>query len=271
MATGAEDAGAPGGSEEEPLRGGTANRGLVVRVGNTVRRPQSPFSEAVHALLRHLEAKGFDGAPRHLGTDSAGREVLSYVEGAVPIQPTPRWAFSDSALVSVAELLRRYHHAVEDFDPTPFRWRTRVPDAHRSGRVSHNDPNLDNVVFRDGRAVALIDFDLASPGSVEWDLATAARCWVPLQDPRDTHPEVAGRTVERLRMFADAYGLTAAQRQEVVLAVPETHTRGYDIVRTGAESGHLGYTDHWDGARERFERGALWLDRNLDVLVRAMS
>jgi aminoglycoside phosphotransferase (APT) family kinase protein len=259
------------GREEEPLRGGTANRGLVVRVGDTVRRPQTPFSEAVHALLSHLEDEGFDGAPRHLGRDSAGREVLSYVEGAVPIQPTPPWAYSDTALVSVADLLRRYHEAVSDFDPTPFRWRTHVPDGYRTGPVSHNDPNLDNVVFRDGRAVALIDFDLASPGSIEWDLATAARCWVPLQDPRDSPPEVADRAVERLRLFADAYGLTPEQRRRVVLAVPETRTWGYDIVRAGAESGHLGYTDHWTRAQDRYQRGTTWLERNLDALVEAVS
>jgi Ser/Thr protein kinase RdoA (MazF antagonist) len=40
-------------------------------------------------------------------------------------------------------------------------------------------------VFRDGRAVALIDFDLAGPGSAIWDFAAAARYWAPLQDERD--------------------------------------------------------------------------------------
>jgi len=32
------------------------------------------------ARLRHLEAVGFTGAPRFLGIDAAGREVLSYIE-----------------------------------------------------------------------------------------------------------------------------------------------------------------------------------------------
>ena len=44
-----------------------------------------------------------------------------------------------------------------------------MPAAYREGLVSHNDPNLDNIIFRDGEAVALIDFDLASPGSALWD------------------------------------------------------------------------------------------------------
>ena len=50
---------------EVELTGGTANQGLVVRVGNTVRRPRRPTTPATHALLRHLEQQGlvaeFDG------------------------------------------------------------------------------------------------------------------------------------------------------------------------------------------------------------------
>ena len=53
----------------------------VVRVGDTVRRTAGPHTPAVHALLRHLEAKGFRGAPRALGFDDRGREILSYVDG----------------------------------------------------------------------------------------------------------------------------------------------------------------------------------------------
>ena len=173
--------------------------------------------------------------------------------------------------MSVAELLRRYHRAVEDFDPAPFRWRTRVPDGYRGSLVSHNDPNLDNVVFRDGRAVALIDFDLASPGSAEWDLAAAARLWVPLQDPRDLPAAVVDRVEERLRLFADAYGLTGDRRREMVLAIPRTHEWGYDIVREGAQGGHPGYAEYWERAQLRFLRSSAWLHRNLDTLVRAVS
>ncbi len=255
---------------EVRLDGGTANRGLVVRVDGTVRRPQTPSSPAVHALLRHLEAAGFDGAPRYLGEDAAGREVLTYVEGDVPIRPVPAWALTDRALVSVAELLRRFHDAVRGFDPTPWRWGTSVPDRYRSGLVTHNDPNLDNVVFKDGRAVALIDFDLAAPGCVAWELAAAARLWVPLQDPRDVPQAVAGRVLERLRLFADAYGLTTDERREVVLAVGPSHHWGYGIVREGAGTGHAGYADYWRESQDRFARGDRWVEDNLDLLLGAV-
>ena len=41
----------------------------VTRVGDTVRRGTGPWTPAVHALLRHLEGVGFDGAPMVLGID----------------------------------------------------------------------------------------------------------------------------------------------------------------------------------------------------------
>src|ERR1700728_3875724 len=54
-----------------PLFGGTANRGRVVRVGDTVERPIAPCWPATHALLAHLAAAGFDGAPRVLAAGPA--------------------------------------------------------------------------------------------------------------------------------------------------------------------------------------------------------
>jgi hypothetical protein len=70
---------------EEPLTGGNgADR--MVRVGATVRKQASRTTPAVEALLRHLADAGFDGAPRGLGRDEQGRQVLEYVPG---VRPTP--------------------------------------------------------------------------------------------------------------------------------------------------------------------------------------
>lgn len=49
--------------------------------------------------------------------------------------------------------------------------------------LCHNDVCPENVVFRNGRATALIDFDLAAPGRAVWDVAMTARYWVPMLDP----------------------------------------------------------------------------------------
>lgn len=232
---------------EVELTGGTANQGLVVRVGDTVRRPRRPTTPATHALLRHLEDVGFDGAPRLLGIDDRGREVLSYVPGTAIAPPYPPWSLTGPALESVARLLRRYHEAVESFDATGLAWQLPVPERFRTGLVSHNDPNMDNVVFRDGVAVALIDFDLAGPGSRVWDVAAAARLWSPLRPDGDIGDVRRGHSLERLRAFVDAYGLGDRDRELVAEAVQPNHTWCYDNVRRHAEAGHGGFSAFWRG------------------------
>jgi hypothetical protein len=67
---------------EIPLGGGNVSGG-VVRIGDTVRRPAGPWTPAVHALLGHLHAAGFDGAPRPQGLDELGREVLTFIPGSI--------------------------------------------------------------------------------------------------------------------------------------------------------------------------------------------
>jgi hypothetical protein len=91
--------------DEFPLTGGRITKG-VVRIGNTVVRPTNPASGAVASLLRHLEKRGFEGAPRYLGTDEHGREVFSYIPGNVPL----KWQFfSDETIGIAARLLRAFH------------------------------------------------------------------------------------------------------------------------------------------------------------------
>ena len=253
------------------LLGGTANRGQVVRIGNTVRRPQRATSSATHALLRHLADVGFAGAPRFLGLDNRGREVLSYVPGTAVTQPYPGWALTDQALASVAILLREFQEAVATFDASPYVWPPSPPPPFAGEILSHNDPNLDNVVFRDGRAVALIDFDLASPGSRVWDVACAVRLWAPLRPPRFVEDARRGEELARFRLFVDSYGLDAGDRERLVDAIEQNHEWSYDIVGTAAAQGHAGFSEYWaGGARERAESTRQWYVDNAQLLRRAL-
>lgn len=246
--------------DEILLYGGTTNAGLVSRVGDTVRRPRRPTSEATRALLDHLAGVGFEGAPRYLGIDGQGREVLSYIPGQAPIAPYPSWAHTDDALISVAQLLRSYHDAVNGFRPDGHHWPHPIPPSFQQGLVSHNDPNLDNVIFDQGRAVALIDFDLASPGSAVWDLACAARLWAPLRDVEDSPAEIRARSMGRLAMFADAYGASTDQRIGMVDAMVHCHDWCYKIVRHAVASGHEAFGLYWhQGGKARTERTRHWL------------
>jgi hypothetical protein len=253
----------------KPLPGGTANRGQVVRVGDTVLRPTAPCWPATHALLAHLAAVGFDGAPRILAV-SPYTETLTYIAGQAAVPPLAGDMLTDAALVSVADLLRRYHLAVASFDPAGYEWPRSIPARFRTGLVSHNDVYPANVVFRDGRAVALIDFDLAGPGSAIWDLAAAARSWAPLADDQDVADCLQGRALERFQIFLDASRLSRADRRRVAEAIVANHDWTYAIVTEAAAAGHQGFADHWRTVAEPVARARRWCQRyQRDLLAAA--
>lgn len=256
---------------EEVLLGGSANAGLVVRVGDTVRRPTRATSDATRALLEHLERVGFAGAPRYLGVDDRGREVLSYLPGRAVLKPYSASVLSDAALVSVARLLREYHAAVASFDARGYEWPHPLPEQFQGEIVCHNDPNLDNVIFVGGRAVALIDFDLASPGCPAWDLAGAGRLWAPLGVDVD-RPTIRPRSLARLRIFADAYGATDEQREQLVAAMVPCHDWACEIVRQEAESGHETFRRYWlGGGRQAAETTRRWLSSHTEQMRVALG
>lgn len=256
---------------EIPLEGGIANRGRVVRVGETVRRPLRPTSSATHALLQYLGRVGFDGAPKFLGIDVQGREVLSYIPGAAVTPPYPAWSLTNAALLSVALLLKRYHEAVVDFDFSGHTWPQSAPEPYSGELISHNDPNLDNVVFREGQAVAFIDFDLASPGSRLWDVAAAVRLWAPLRADVDITDARKGRALERFRRMTDAYGLDQTERANIVNAIRKNHDWLYSIIRSGADHGNAGFADYWEQAAPRVDRTRHWYRKNHQLLVSTIN
>lgn len=252
-------------ADEVPLSGGDVTAG-VVRVGDTVRRPLKATSSAVHALLRHLEAAGFDAAPRVLGIDELGREVLSFVPGEVH-RPFPP---GDDVLAELARLQRRYHDAVRGFMPDA-RWESGSADDAEPEVVGHCDITPENVVFRDGLPVALIDFDMARPVSRLFDVVTTLRHWAPIADPVDRdHPDLD--TGRRIRIFADAYGLSAAERLRLLPTARLRFDRSYTAMKRKAETEGGGWAVMWaSGAGQRIRRAAAWLDANEDDLHRFLQ
>lgn len=146
-------------SEEIPLLGGSLTS--VVRVGQTVRREARECSEVVLELLRHLEVQGFEGAPRALGLDEQGREMLTFIEGDVGVG-LPPYVWHDEVLGHVGRLMRRYHDLASTFRPTEARW--QIPPLEPMETICHNDITPWNTVFRSGVPFAFIDWDYAAPG-----------------------------------------------------------------------------------------------------------
>lgn len=249
-------------SDEEVLHGGVANAGAVVRAGAHVLRPANEHSASILAFLERLHHVGFDGAPAPVGLDPDGRERLWFVPGDVAIPPYPQWAQTDEALESVAVLMRQLHDASTKLDLTAMTWSGEMADPAGGPVVCHNDVCLENVVFHDGRAVALLDFDFAAPGRRTHDLASFARMCVPVDDDVSSarlgwHP--SDRPV-RLRRVCDAYGLDGDGRAEVLRSLSESIARGGEFVRRRAEAGEPGFVQMWEemGGMERFDRRRRW-------------
>ncbi|HST98347.1 MAG TPA: aminoglycoside phosphotransferase, partial [Geodermatophilus sp.] len=125
--------------------------------------------------------------------------------------------------------------------------------------------------FRDGRAAALIDFDLASPGCRVWDVACATRLWAPLRPDRYIDDSRRGRALARFRLFVDSYGLDRGDREALVPAVLHNHQWLYDIVGTAAANGHPAFSEYLaGGAMRRAEGTRRWYLDNADVLRQAL-
>ena len=268
---------------EIPLLGGDVTEG-VVRVGDTVRRPGQPWSGAVAGYLTHLARVGFDAAPRWLGVDDRGRDVLDYVDGAVPGQPPEPWASTDRVLADVARLLRRLHDASAPYRPPPdAAWfgsdqPSSVPADlpalfEQPELVSHCDLTPQNVVFRGGRPVALIDFDLTRPTTRLADLTNTATWWVPLLPPESDRCAIhtGAPAAARLRLFVDAYGLDRAGRAELVdLAIRMMRRRWYSM-RANAEQRGGGWARMWsDGLGDRIRDREAWLIDHSGPLTAAL-
>ncbi|MGK5741898.1 phosphotransferase [Micromonospora sp. URMC 103] len=223
--------GAPAEAEQR-LRGGFIAE--VVRVGDTVRRTPPANADFQAALLAHLERVGADLAPRHLGTDERGRQVLSHLDGRVPWRDREDPAYrADPALVALGGLIRRLHDACAG-----------TSLAAGAETVCHRDLSPKNTVYRDSAAgplpVAFLDWDLAAPGRRIEDVAFA--CWHWAELGPDADPTELAR---RCRLVCDGYeaagasgaagGAVALPRGELVDLMLDQLERTWRGIAAGAE------------------------------------
>lgn len=213
----------------------------AVLIDGVVHKPAQPWTATVHALLRHLAEAGFDAAPRALGFDGQGREMLTYLPGETigGRDPWPGWASADSMLAQVGRWLRRVHDLTAGFTP-PADQCWFIGGATGPGLiVGHQDAAPYNAVVEGDRLVGFCDWDIAGPSSRDWDLAFSALSWVPLASPRDGTPASGDDLRERsrrLHLLLDAYGYDG-DRSAFAAVVPQRAQRQADVIRGMADAG----------------------------------
>jgi hypothetical protein len=228
-----------------------------------VRRAAGRWTPAVHALLRHLEARGFDAAPRAQGRDQAGREILSYLPGHTA-PASLQGIEADDVLAAIARLARRYHDAVADFvAPADAAWQFTIGAPRTGDLICHNDIAPWNIVFDGARPLGLIDWDFAAPAPRAWDIAYALWRCVPLySDQKFGGPTTQAR---RIKLFCDSYGLT--DRRGLLDTIERRQQALHDTLVEWGQIGVPGFAEmlrdgHADGIRNdiaylRDQRAAL--------------
>jgi Ser/Thr protein kinase RdoA (MazF antagonist) len=248
---------------EEPLAGGNVAE-VVVRVGDTVRKPASAATPAVDALLTHLQQAGFPASPRAFGVDEHDRHVLEYVPGVPADKAQP---LTEDELHRLGALVRELHDMTAHFVPPPGAgWQVIIP-PDREDLVVHHDLAPWNLI-RDGDRWVFIDWDGAGPGSRLWDLAYCAQTFAGLWEGQD--PDTGA---VRLRAIANGYRLGAEQRL-VLPGILRARTRSmYDLLDRGHRCGRQpwarlhaeGHWRPWLHASEFIERHQrLWMQSLAD-------
>lgn len=248
---------------------------VVYRRGSVVTRNAGPHSTTVHALLRHLEDVGFEGAPRVVGSgfDNDGREMLTFVEGEIMSGQQP----TTDAAAAVGSLLRRLHDATATFTPpTTASWQPWF--GRELGSDTRVIGNCDvapwNVVAVNGLPVAIIDWEVAGPVDPLIDLAQAAwlnaRLFSDDVAEREALPPASERA-RQLRTLVDAYGLSAADRKRVVNVMVEfaIHSVAADADQYDVAPDSLVTLAQWGMAWRA--RSAAWMLRNRALLEHALS
>lgn len=244
-------------SIEEPLASGMNAEG-VVRIGDTVRRPTGPWTPAVHAFLRHLEHKEFPAAPRVLGLDETGREILTYAPG----HTAGRGELAhDDRLHRAAALVGLLHRLSSTFEP-PADAVWRPPGSrHATGTVLHGDLGGWNVIINEDGDITFIDWDDATPGDPLWEAGYSLLAFGDLwPDSNNSDADAA----HRIRVYADGYELTRDQLTHSLELVPVGLRLIHDGILRGADRGHppairmrdAGTHLAWLGAAEHWERRA---------------
>ncbi|WP_250034697.1 phosphotransferase [Paractinoplanes maris] len=213
----------------------------AVLIDGVVHKRAAPWTASVHAVLRHLEAAGFDAAPRALGFDDQGREMLTYLPGETFAgrDSPPGWASADAMLAQVGRWLRRVHDLTAGFTPPPdehwFIGGTMGPGLI----IGHQDASPYNAVVDGDRLIGFCDWDVAGPSTPDWDLAFSALTWVPLASPHDGGPvseQDRRERSRRLHLLLDAYGY-AGDRRVLGAVVPQRAQRQAAVIRRMAGAG----------------------------------
>lgn len=256
--------------EGEVLAGG--GRTEVRRIGETVHRATGPWASSVHAFLNFLEAEGFAGAPRVVGSgfDAEGRETLTYLPGRSP-HPGP-WAAE--AHFALGQMLAELHRLGRGFvPPEDALWRPWFGRSLGSGDrlIGHCDLGDWNILAQGDQPTAFIDWEQAGP--VDPLIELAQLCWLNahlFDDDMQERLNLAGAQTraEHLHAILDGYGLAQSRRPDLVDAMVTLalHDAANEATEAGLTPESVAPVSALWAMAWR-SRSAAWMNRNRVLLI----
>lgn len=220
------------------------------RRGSHVIRNRPKNGEYSETLLREMNKTDCNAVPELLGHDSDGRQVLRYIEGETGYPPYPKGLLTDRTLLSIGKLVREVHDTTSRIDiPAPEEWAANeIVRPDEVDCIGHNDLAPWNIVFRDGEAVAIIDWDTAGPSSRVWDLSYLAHHVVPFHSDESLRgwgwTDLPDRA-KRLDLLLEGYGQIINPDELIETAIVRLSAMGAHIQRQGRR-GDLAFREHYE-------------------------
>lgn len=241
------------------------------RRGSIVTHPAQPWTATNHAFLRHLAENGFAEAPRVVGFDDSGNELLEWIDGEM--FPHTVWPNPEQSLHDVGNMLRRMHEIGRQFrEPDDAVW---MPwSLHTTGPgtvISHGNIAPWHVVFRDGRPVGLIGWEFSGfVDPVEEVAVTGWYCAQLFDDDvaRRQHLPAAPIRARWFHAFLDGYGLPQRSRVGLVDRIVRFAIKdnGWYARMQGFRPGDTSAEGLWTLTWQ--SRAALWTLENRELLER---
>jgi hypothetical protein len=210
-------------SRNRTLRGGYLNESGISKVADkVVRRQDHRWPFAVEEALRVMARRGCTCCPQQIRRIDACSVILTYMPGRAMPDPLPNWATQPALLADVTAFLQHFslvsagiRHELHHSD-----W--FAPPMSDGDAFVHGDPHPTNIVLnRRRKPTAIIDFELSTLGSHDWNLISLIFSWAPLE-PID---------VTSWRRLAG--GLQPAQRAAAILRQWESPSPAAELLDTG--------------------------------------
>ena len=202
------------------------------------------------------------------GVRRAGPEVLSWIEGDVPLPPYPAWSMTDRALEDLGALVRRFHEAAASFvPPDGAAWAADWADPTGGAGDAHPDdhpqrplPRERRLPRRPGRGLDRLRD--GRPGPSALGRRDRGRDVGPARRPGPARSAPAGPRRDRPdRVLGRGYGLERAAAEELVDVLVEERAHSIANIRAEIAAGNELWIGNWAaaGGDERAAADDAWI------------